>query len=116
MIWKKQKIFTRDFLIGRWERFRKGSSALCRKKSLDGADVPKERIWAKDVDKGIKAYIGVHSIDEYIAKVEALGRTIITQKITLSGCEHLAICMDTANNIFNIWEKMQNPNEQLEHV
>lgn len=94
----------------------KGEFCIVQKTNFDGADVPKERIWAKDVDKGIKAYIGVHSVDEYIAKVEALGGTIITQKITLSGCEHLAICMDTANNIFNIWKKTQKPNEQLEQV
>jgi predicted enzyme related to lactoylglutathione lyase len=52
----------------------------------------------------ITDYIGVPSVDEYAAKVEKLGGKIIVPKKAIPGMGFFAICMDTENNAFGIWE------------
>jgi uncharacterized protein len=49
-------------------------------------------------------YIGVPSVDDYAAKVEKLGGTIIVPKKAVPGMGYFVICMDTENNAFGIWE------------
>lgn len=75
-----------------------------------------EDVLNREVEKGITAYIGVHSIEEYIEKVESLGGKALTPKMVVQGCGYLAICMDTANNIFNLWEKNLILNNQVESI
>ncbi len=95
-------------------RFPKKEFCIIQAKGLVDADVPRESTRKKEVNKEIKSYSGMHSIDEYVARVVALGGTILTQTTSVSGWEHLVICMDTANNIFNLWEKNLISNDQLE--
>lgn len=52
----------------------------------------------------ITNFIDVPSIDEYIPKVEQLGGKVITPKQTVPGFGYLAVCLDTENNIFGLWE------------
>jgi len=52
----------------------------------------------------ITNYIGVSSVDEYLLKVEELGGKILMQKTAVPGFGFLAICMDTENNTFGLWE------------
>ena len=49
-------------------------------------------------------YIGVSSIDEYAAKVESLGGRIVQAKIAVPGWGYMAVCLDTENNLFGLWE------------
>jgi predicted enzyme related to lactoylglutathione lyase len=50
-------------------------------------------------------YVGVPSIDEYISRVEALGGTIAVKKKAVRGTGFFAICRDTENNAFGMWEE-----------
>ncbi|AAM29928.1 VOC family protein [Methanosarcina mazei] len=55
-------------------------------------------------DQRIMNYIGVPSVDEYLEKVEKLGGRVLMPKIAIPGWGHLAICMDTENNAFGLWQ------------
>jgi predicted enzyme related to lactoylglutathione lyase len=52
----------------------------------------------------IMIYIGVDSVTEYSNKVERLGGKVIKQKTEVPGYGWFAICTDTENNGFAIWE------------
>ncbi len=56
-------------------------------------------------EQRISNYIGVTSVDEYLVKVIKLGGNIIMQKTAVSGWGYLAICVDTENNTFGLWEE-----------
>ncbi|UCB47092.1 MAG: VOC family protein [Spirochaetota bacterium] len=55
-------------------------------------------------EQQITNYIGVDSVDNHITKVEELGGKIVTPKQTVPGFGYLAVCMDTENNTFGLWE------------
>ena len=50
-------------------------------------------------------YIDVPSIDEYSSRVHALGGKIVIPKKPVRGAGYFAICRDTENNTFGIWEE-----------
>jgi predicted enzyme related to lactoylglutathione lyase len=56
----------------------------------------------------IMNYIGVSSIEESIAKVKKLGGNIITPRTAVPGWGYLAICVDTENNTFGLWQADEN--------
>jgi predicted enzyme related to lactoylglutathione lyase len=56
----------------------------------------------------ITAYISVPSITRFMAKVEKLGGKICKPKTAVPGMGYLAICEDTEENTFALWE--MNPN------
>ncbi|MGN6615362.1 MAG: VOC family protein [Candidatus Nitrosocosmicus sp.] len=59
----------------------------------------------KDIQQqGITNYIDVKSIDEYSVKVEKLGGKVVVQKMPVPGMGYFAMCLDTENNSFAIWE------------
>lgn len=53
----------------------------------------------------ISNFIGVSSIDEYLDKVTELGGEVIRPKTPIVGWGFLAICRDTENNTFGLWEE-----------
>src|ERR671933_550192 len=53
-------------------------------------------------------YIGVKSIDESSSKVEKLGGKVVAPKHAVPGMGYFAICLDTENNTFAMWESDQN--------
>ena len=55
----------------------------------------------------ITNYIDVPSVDEYLSKVETLGGKIVLPKTTVPGFGYLAVCLDTENNPFGLWETDQ---------
>lgn len=55
-------------------------------------------------EDSITNFIDVPSIDEYIPKVEKLEGKVLTPKQAVPGFGYLAVCMDTENNIFGLWE------------
>ena len=52
----------------------------------------------------IMIYIGVDSVTEYSNKVARLGGKVIKQKTEVPGYGWFAICTDTENNGFALWE------------
>ena len=54
--------------------------------------------------QGITNYFDVKSVQEYSAKVQQLGGKVILPKRPVSGMGYFAVCTDTDNNGFAIWE------------
>jgi predicted enzyme related to lactoylglutathione lyase len=52
----------------------------------------------------ITNYINVRSVDEYSEKVEKIGGRVVAPKHAAPGMGYFAICLDTENNCFAIWE------------
>jgi predicted enzyme related to lactoylglutathione lyase len=53
-------------------------------------------------------YIGVESVDEYASKVAKLGGKVVAPKHAVPGMGYFALCIDTENNSFAIWESNEN--------
>ena len=53
----------------------------------------------------ITNYIDVPSVDEYLTKVKKLGGNVAVPKMAVPGAGYLAVCLDTENNTFGIWEE-----------
>jgi predicted enzyme related to lactoylglutathione lyase len=54
--------------------------------------------------QGITNYFDVKSVQEYSAKVEKLGGKVISPKMPVPGMGYFAVCTDTENNGFGIFE------------
>jgi hypothetical protein len=52
----------------------------------------------------ITNYVDVPSVDAYIAKVEQLGGKVVVPKMAVPTFGYLAVCLDTENNTFGLWE------------
>ena len=52
----------------------------------------------------ITNFIDVKSVDEYSSKVEKLGGKVVVPKKAVPGMGYYAVCVDTENNSFGIWE------------
>ena len=57
--------------------------------------------------QGITNYFDVKSVQESSAKVEQLGGKVIMPKSPVPGMGHMAVCTDTENNGFGIFEADQ---------
>ena len=57
--------------------------------------------------QGITNYFDVKSVQEYSARVEKMGGKVISTKQSLPGVGYIAICTDTENNTFGIFEADQ---------
>jgi predicted enzyme related to lactoylglutathione lyase len=55
-------------------------------------------------EHSITNYIGVDSVDEYSSKVEKLGGKVFAPKHAVPRMGYFALCSDTENNVFAIWE------------
>ena len=53
-------------------------------------------------------YIDVPAVDEYVDKVKRLGGSVVVPKTAIPGDGYFAVCLDTENNGFGLWE--DNPN------
>lgn len=53
----------------------------------------------------ITIYIDVPSLDTSIAQVKKLGGQVLTNKMPVPGWGYFAICKDTENNAFALWEE-----------
>jgi predicted enzyme related to lactoylglutathione lyase len=52
----------------------------------------------------ITNFIDVKSVDEYSSKVEKLGGKVVVPKTAVPGMGYYAVCVDTENNSFGIFE------------
>ena len=55
-------------------------------------------------EQQITNYINVPSVTKFAAKIEKLGGSICKPKCAVPGMGYFAICADTENNTFAIWE------------
>ena len=58
--------------------------------------------------QGITNYISVSSVDQYTAKVKELGGKVCVPKMPVPKMGYFAVCQDTENNTFAIWECDEN--------
>jgi len=54
--------------------------------------------------QGITNYFDLKSVQEYSSKVKQLGGKVISPKQSLPGVGYIAVCTDTENNTFGIFE------------
>jgi predicted enzyme related to lactoylglutathione lyase len=84
---------------------------LIETKSLDGEKGVGGGLGKReDPGQRITAYFGVSSIDETVAKIEGLGGKVVQPKMAVPGWGYLAVCLDTENNTFGLWQD-ENPPE-----
>ena len=55
-------------------------------------------------EQRMTGYIGIPSVDEYAEKVTDAGGKVLN-RMPVPGWGYLAICLDTENNIFGLWEE-----------
>jgi hypothetical protein len=72
-------------------------------KSVDGGMMQRQ-----NPQQLITNYIGIPSVDEYAAKVEKLGGKVVVPKMAVPGVGYFAVCLDTENNSFALWEDNKN--------
>jgi uncharacterized protein len=58
----------------------------------------------QDPQQQIINFIDIKSVDEYSSKVEKLGGKVVVSKMAVPWMGYFAICHDTENNSFGIWE------------
>ena len=54
--------------------------------------------------QGMTNYIDVKSVDEHSDRVMQLGGKVVIPKKSIAGMGYFAVCLDTENNTFGIWE------------
>jgi len=62
-------------------------------------------IGRKHPEQPITNYVNVESVTESMAKVEKLGGKICKPKTAVPQMGYFAICQDTENNMFALWER-----------
>ena len=72
-------------------------------KAIDGGIMKRQ-----NPQQPITVYIDVSSIDDYVVKVENLGGKVVVPKSAVPGVGYFAVCLDTENNSFAIWENDKN--------
>jgi hypothetical protein len=55
-------------------------------------------------EQSILNYVSVDSVDKFAAKIEKLGGKICVPKTAVPQMGYFAICQDTENNGFGLWE------------
>lgn len=55
-------------------------------------------------EEGYRNYFGVPSVEDYAVKVKKLGGRVVVPKMPVPGLGYFAVCLDTENNGFAIWE------------
>lgn len=73
------------------------------KKGLEGGMAKKDK-----PQQTITYYIEIPSVDEYITKVEKLGGKVMFPKTAVPNIGYTAVCLDTENNAFGLWETNEN--------
>lgn len=56
-------------------------------------------------EQGITNYFDVPSVDAFSSKVESLGGKVIVRKTAVPEMGYFAVCLDTENNAFGLWEE-----------
>jgi len=59
-------------------------------------------------EQRITNFVEVTSVDEYCDRVKELGGMVLQTKMPVPGYGYLAVCMDTEENTFGLWEIDEN--------
>lgn len=79
---------------------------LVETRGLDGKPGPGGGMAKRTGEQqGITNFMGVASIDASLMQVKQLGGKVIGEKQAIPGYGNLAVCMDTENNIFGLFEE-----------
>ena len=71
-----------------------------------GDDTPDGGLIArKHPEQPITNYINVPSVTRFMAKVEKLGGKVCMSKTAVPQMSYFAVCQDTENNTFALWER-----------
>jgi predicted enzyme related to lactoylglutathione lyase len=74
-----------------------------------GDDTPDGGLMArKHPQQPITSYINVESVTQFAAKVEKLGGKVCAPKTAVPQMGYFAVCQDTENNTFALWERNEN--------
>jgi len=55
-------------------------------------------------DQRISIYFGVKDLNATMKKIQQIGGTIIVPRMAVPNFGYMAVCMDTENNTFGIWQ------------
>ena len=58
----------------------------------------------KAEQQGILNYVDVKSVEESSIKAQQLGGKVIMPKMAVPGMGYMAVCLDTENNTFGLWQ------------
>jgi uncharacterized protein len=61
----------------------------------------------KTGEQAVTNYISVESVDKFAAKIQKLGGKICVPKTAVPNMGYFALCQDTENNGFGLWEPNQ---------
>lgn len=70
-----------------------------------GGGMGKKNPW----DAGITNYVGVGSVEATLTKLVDLGGKVVLPRTEVGEFGYLAVCLDTENNKFGLWESKPNP-------
>jgi len=74
-----------------------------------GDDTPDGGLMArKHPQQPITSYVNVESATQFAAKVENLGGKVCVPKTAVPQMGYFAVCQDTENNTFALWERNEN--------
>jgi len=74
-----------------------------------GDDTPDGGLMArKHPQQPITSYVNVESVTQFSAKVEKLGGKVCAPKTAVPQMGYFAVCQDTENNTFALWERNEN--------
>jgi predicted enzyme related to lactoylglutathione lyase len=59
----------------------------------------------QSTEERITNFVMVPSVDQAVAKVQKLGGKILRQKSAVPHMGYFAVCRDTENNVFAVWER-----------
>ncbi len=71
--------------------------------SPDGALMPR-----KHPNHTVMNYVSVPSVTKFAAKIEKLGGKICMPRTAVPQMGYFAVCQDTENNMFGVWERDRN--------
>ncbi len=91
--WKIEKV------PGEMPYFLIETTDLDGQRSIGGGMARREK-----TEQQITNFIGVPSIDDYINRVQALGGKVVEPRTPIVGWGYLAVCLDSENNTFGLWE------------
>ena len=66
---------------------------------IDGAIMPRPAQSLR-----ITNYVDVPSVDEYTAKIQSAGGSIVNPKMPIPGIGYATACMDTEGNLFGLFQ------------
>jgi hypothetical protein len=99
--WKIEKIEVKKDgdIMNYWMISTSSKEDSNEKSSLDGGLIKRQHPQQPNLN-----YISVSSIDEYSNKVNELGGKVVLPKTEITGYGFFAVCIDTENNAFALWE------------